>query len=159
MKILITSDTHGNLNSFEKAVNKEKPFDMLFHCGDVCGDEDMIRYYAGSPCYLVAGNNDFWGGLPKFIKVKLDKHVIWMTHGHRYGVDFGLDKLYYKGLEEGADIILFGHTHRPVVEENEGVWLVNPGSLTYPRTRDQKRTYIVLNIDEAGKIAFELRSV
>lgn len=159
MKILITSDTHGNLSGFEKAVTREKPFDMLFHCGDVCGDEDMIRYHAGPQCYMVAGNNDFWGNLPATISLKLGKHNIWMTHGHRYGIDFGPDRLYYAGLEAGADIILFGHTHRPVIEENNGVWLVNPGSLTYPRTRDQKKTYVVLEIDEAGKLSFELKSV
>ena len=42
MKILVVSDTHGRDSGLERAVELERPFDMLIHCGDVEGREDYI---------------------------------------------------------------------------------------------------------------------
>ena len=157
MKLLVTSDTHGYLDGFEEAVKKEKPFDILFHCGDVCGDQDEIQRIAGVPCYIIAGNNDFWGDLPKEITLNIKGCKIFMTHGHRYGVDYDVTRLWMKGLEKDAEVVMFGHTHKPVVVENDGVWLINPGSLTYPRTSDRRRSYIVMEIGENSELSFEIK--
>ena len=50
MKVLIVSDTHGRDENLEIAVNREAPFDMLVHCGDVEGREFYIEALADCPC-------------------------------------------------------------------------------------------------------------
>ena len=60
MKVLIVSDTHGRDENLEIAVNREVPFDMLVHCGDVEGREFYIEALAECPCSIVSGNNDFF---------------------------------------------------------------------------------------------------
>ena len=47
MKILVISDTHGKHDLLRKVINKEKPFDLLLHAGDVEGGEDLIKELAG----------------------------------------------------------------------------------------------------------------
>ena len=65
MKVLIVSDTHGRDENLEIAVNREAPFDMLVHCGDVEGREFYIEALADCPCSIVSGNNDFFSDLPR----------------------------------------------------------------------------------------------
>lgn len=55
MKVLIVSDTHGKEGNLKEAMEREKPFDMLVHCGDVEGSEEKIREMAGCPVHMVAG--------------------------------------------------------------------------------------------------------
>ena len=43
MRILVISDTHGDLQHLETVLTEEDEFDMLLHCGDICGDEDRVR--------------------------------------------------------------------------------------------------------------------
>lgn len=52
MKVLIVSDTHGRDENLEIAVNREAPFDMLVHCGDVEGREFYIEALADCPAAL-----------------------------------------------------------------------------------------------------------
>ena len=71
MKILIVSDTHGRDWGLEEAIEKEAPFDMLVHCGDVEGREFYVEAMAGCPCCIVAGNNDFFSDLPREDEFKI----------------------------------------------------------------------------------------
>ena len=65
MKVMIVSDTHGRDENLEIAINREAPFDMLVHCGDVEGREIFIEALVDCPCCIVAGNNDFFSDLPR----------------------------------------------------------------------------------------------
>ena len=55
MKVLIVSDTHGRDENLEIVINREAPFDMLVHCGDVEGREIFIEALVDCPCCIVAG--------------------------------------------------------------------------------------------------------
>ena len=90
-KILVVSDTHKMHVNFDLVLEKEKPFDVLFHAGDVEGREWEIEYGSGCPAYVVAGNNDFFGQLPPEVEIKMGPHKIFMTHGHHYFVSMTLD--------------------------------------------------------------------
>ena len=57
------------------------------------------------------------------------------------------------------DIVMFGHTHRPVIQVEDEITLINPGSISYPRQQDGKNTYIILEISDSGEFTFELKSV
>lgn len=149
-KLVLVSDTHGNSFGFEKVLEIEKNIDMILHMGDIEGQEDYYRLIANCPFHVVAGNNDYWSDLPGENIVLVEGHRILMTHGHAYGVydlPTGVENLRKRARECNADIVTFGHIHRPVVVEKD-IKIFNPGSLTYPRQADKKCTYMVIYIAE-----------
>ena len=73
MRILIVSDTHGLGENLIKALEETAPIDALIHCGDLEGQAEYIRMLAGCPCYMVAGNNDFFSDLPREKEFQIGK--------------------------------------------------------------------------------------
>ena len=49
-------------------------------------------------------------------------------------------------------MVIYGHTHRPVIAKENGIMVLNPGSLTYPRQEGRRYTYIIMEIDENGEV-------
>ena len=96
MKVLIVSDTHGRDENLELAVNREAPFDMLVHCGDVEGREFYIEALAECPCSIVSGNNDFFSDLPREEVIDIEENKVLVTHGHYYGVSMGHEEIVEK---------------------------------------------------------------
>ena len=150
MKIVVISDTHGNLSRLDEVLKKEGEVDMILHCGDICGDEENLRRRTGViAVQIVAGNMDFDGYSPAYRLVDLPfKHLAFMTHGHRYGVNYGTEMLEDEAESVAADIALYGHTHVPDIHEKNGIWVMNPGSLAYPRQRDRRSSYGVIEIKD-----------
>ena len=157
MKILLVSDTHGKDQQLEQAIFAEAPFDALIHCGDVEGSEYYIEAIAECPCTFVSGNNDFFSDLPREEIVDLAGTRVLVTHGHYYGVS--LESLAGAARAKGCQAVFFGHTHRPMIEEVDGILAVNPGSLSYPRQQGRKPTYIVIEAQEGCPLSLELRSL
>lgn len=151
MKILIVSDTHSRDTKVTEAIRVEKPFDYLIHCGDVEGREYYIQELAGCPCCMVSGNNDFFSDLNREEEITLSGKRILVTHGHWYGVSMDLYGLADEAKARNCQIAMFGHTHKPVVEERGGVLLVNPGSLSYPRQESRIPSYAVMELSRDGK--------
>ncbi|MDE6675032.1 MAG: metallophosphoesterase family protein, partial [Acetatifactor sp.] len=58
--------------------------------------------------------------------------------------------------ERGVDIVMFGHTNRPYLDEEEDLITLNPGSLSYPRQDGRRPSYIVMELDEEGKAGFRI---
>jgi putative phosphoesterase len=71
--------------------------------------------------------------LPDYETVDIAGHTILLTHGHLFGVNFGLKNLQQAALDVGADIAVYGHTHVAVEEKIGDVLIVNPGSIARPR--------------------------
>lgn len=136
----------------------EKP-DMLIHCGDVEGSELTISKCAGCPVEMVAGNNDFFSELPREREFEIKGYRVWLTHGHNYYVSMGNELLKQEAAAKGADIVMYGHTHRPVIETDGEVIAINPGSLSYPRQEGRQASYIIMEIDEDGEAHFTLHYV
>ena len=157
MKILLVSDTHRYLGNFLTVLDKVSPVDCILHMGDVEGDEDVIEAVADCPVHFVMGNNDFWSGGEREKELILDGVRIFMTHGHRYGVSMGLSHLEDEGRARGAKVVLFGHTHRPVIEYREDLVLMNPGSLSYPRQQGRKPSFGILEIDSRKELHFTIK--
>ena len=57
---------------------------------------------------------------------------------------------------KGVDIVMFGHTHKPIIKKSGGVIAVNPGSISYPRQEGRKPSYIIMEIDEKGELHFTI---
>ncbi|MCD6436322.1 MAG: metallophosphoesterase [Clostridiales bacterium] len=144
-RILVVSDSHGNKKTLRALVEKYEYFEYLIHLGDNTCDLDGIEFKG--KIFSVRGNADknSTSELEKLLHIK--GYNIWLTHGHFYGVKFGLNRLFYKALEKKADIVLFGHTHIALNTEYENTLFFNPGSLTYPRGTDIG-SYGIIELDE-----------
>lgn len=157
MKVLIVSDTHGRCYYLERAIARVSPIDLLIHLGDLAGDEQYIRAIAGCPVELVSGNNDFFTDIPREKLIEIGEHLIMITHGHRYGVNFGVAQIKETARLSGADIVMFGHTHQPLIDlTDDAIYAINPGSITQPRQAGQIPTFIIMEIDSRGKVHFTL---
>ena len=157
MKVLLISDTHRYLKNLAKALDRVGPVDRILHMGDVEGEEEVIRSLAGDvPVEFVAGNNDFFSHESREKELVLGSYRVLMTHGHQYGVSMGLGRLAAEGKARGAQVVLYGHTHRPSVDYRNDVALVNPGSISYPRQQGRKPSFGILEIDRQGEIHFTI---
>lgn len=156
MKVLIVSDTHGRDHYLIKTIEKVSPIDLLIHLGDFEEDEENIKAIAPCPVELVSGNNDFFIGLPREKIIQIGKYRIFMTHGHRYGVNYSSSTVIETAIRNNANIVMFGHTHVPMIDLSGSVWLVNPGSLALPRQHGRIPTFIIMDIDSKGMAHFTL---
>ena len=134
MKIAIVSDTHGRIETAVGALKSIENLNWIIHLGDHVDDARKIEETMNLELIYVRGNCDY-----KDIDVELEKMIeilgkkIFLTHGHNYDVKNGVSKLFYRGKELGADIILFGHSHMSTKVEHEEILILNPGSPCEPR--------------------------
>lgn len=157
MRILIVSDTHKAHDNLERALEKESPLDMLIHLGDVEGKADYIEAVAGCPVHMVSGNNDFFSDLPWEEEFFIGDHHVFITHGHGYFVGMNEDRLKAEARGRGADIAMYGHTHMPALTVEPDLITLNPGSISYPRQKGRKPSYILMEVDQDGKVSCEIR--
>ncbi len=129
LKILVISDTHNMISCAEELIKKLIP-DYIIHLGDMCDDCHRLESsFPRKPIICVKGNNDYFDKSYPLERVfELGGKKIFMCHGHKFNVKSSLLQLTYKGKEYGADIILYGHTHRAHLEEIDGALILNPGS-------------------------------
>ena len=157
MKILIVSDTHRKDESLKQVIEEQAPLDMLIHLGDAEGSEMRIADWVNEGCQLemVMGNNDFFSSLDREIELELKGHRIFLTHGHYYNVSLGVEGLYQEAIDRDCDIAMYGHTHRPFLEQRGEVTILNPGSLSYPRQEGRKPSYMMMYMEEDGNVRYE----
>lgn len=156
MRILIVSDTHRKNDNFLKVVEKTGPYDMLLHCGDIEGSEYLISEAIGCPAEIVQGNNDFFANLPKEKEFQIGSYKVWLTHGHNYYVSMNYEIIKQEARDRGVDIVVCGHTHKPVIERENTLTLINPGSMSYPRQENRKPSYVIMEIDKDGEAHYTL---
>lgn len=158
MRALIFSDSHGdeeNLRWMAELMSRRGPVDAYVHCGDGAQDFKRVENYllTLSPqarIYGVRGNCDYFvHDVPDQRVMRLGTVNVLITHGHLYGVKTTLSLLPRPTKELGCSVALFGHTHRPTLEERDGILLMNPGTA-------QRGYAALLTIDEAGKPKGEL---
>ena len=156
MRVLICSDTHRKHDNYMNVIEKEGPFDFLIHCGDTEGGEYLISEAAGCKSEIVMGNNDFFSALPRESVFTLGGRKVWVTHGHNYYVSLNTAIIQEEAMLKGANVVMFGHTHKPIIEEGN-VLCINPGSLSYPRQSNRKPSYIILEIDQNDRWNLEIK--
>lgn len=125
MKIGLISDTHGRL--------RPEIFDILegvervLHAGDVGAASLLVELEAIAPVTAVWGNTDGFelrSILPEIADLELAGERVVLVHGHQLGSPTPAS---LRSAHPDASVILYGHTHRPLVERN-GALVVNPGS-------------------------------
>lgn len=146
MRILVVSDTHGSESNLRQAILAQPSAEAVIHLGD--GDEEMERESRNFPekTFLsVKGNCDLGSSQPKMGEFCADGVKIFFTHGDLYGVKMGLYSIISAARERKADVLLFGHTHMPMSDYEDGLYIVNPGSL-----HGYHATYSTLDITPQG---------
>ena len=133
MKILVLSDTHGDISMAKKIWASLDDLDLVLHLGDYYEDAEKLAAYVRTRVIAVHGNMDFEGDSPLHRIIDTEYGPVLITHGHCDRVRASYDKLLYRAEEAGCKAALFGHTHVAVNEVIDGIHVVNPGSLTRPR--------------------------
>ena len=136
MRIGVLSDTHGNLEAAKLALARMGPIAVLLHAGDYYEDAARLSrqgLLGGAAVKAVLGNCDYLVKGPAEETFTLAGRRILLTHGHRYDVKRGLERLRWRAREARADIVVFGHTHLSGFFWEEGVLFLNPGSPHLPR--------------------------
>lgn len=159
MKVLIVSDSHGKNTHLNKVLDKEKDIEVFLHLGDLEGSEHFIETFVPCRIEMVSGNNDYFTEVDREKIIELGGYKIFMTHGHRYGVNFGTEDLKEAGRNLGVDIVMFGHTHVPCIDTEDDIIAINPGSISQPRQPGRIPTYIIMEIYDNGEVEFDLNYV
>lgn len=123
MIVGLISDTHGLLRP--EAIAAFSGVSLILHAGDVGGTDILQGLRPIAPVHAVYGNVDMLGaGLEKVIEIELDGVTVHVSHGHELGGPTPTKLL----ARYHADVIVFGHTHRALVERRGGRLVVNPGA-------------------------------
>ncbi|MEG1946579.1 MAG: metallophosphoesterase [Lachnospiraceae bacterium] len=156
MRVLIVSDTHKHQENLIEALKRAGKIDLMIHLGDIEGYEDEITKMAGCPVELVSGNNDFFSNLEKEKEIMIGKYRVLLTHGHYYYVSAGIEDIKKEAAGRGMDIVMFGHTHRPLLDYSRGIVTLNPGSISYPRQDGRRPSYALMEFEQEGEAHFEI---
>lgn len=120
-KIGLISDTHGLLR--DSAVDALKGADLILHAGDIGPEAVLDELRRIAPVLAVRGNMDVEPGvrdLPGFVRIDAGGFSMGLTHDHHtLGVNLSA---------QGISVLIYGHSHRPYIEEMNGIYLINPGS-------------------------------
>lgn len=146
MLIAVVSDTHGEDYNIKKILPKIERAEVLIHLGDYIRDIFEIERAFKGRIIGVRGNCDFGVNTESELLEILGGKKIFITHGHRYEVKYGIHRLQYRAEEVEADIVLYGHTHISSIEYERGIWFINPGSVG--DSRNGYESFALLEIDD-----------
>ncbi len=130
-RIAVVSDSHGSTENIRFFLPRLGQIDALWHLGDHAEDAEALAARLNCGFVAVRGNCDPFSPAPLTYTVEWHGRRFLLLHGHTVS---GRLHLLYAAKEANADAVLFGHSHVPSVETAEGVMLLNPGSLSIPRT-------------------------
>lgn len=136
MKVIVVSDNHRDVEILKEIVRKH-PADLYLHAGDSVLVPEMI-----APFVSVRGNCDIYP-YDLHRTFEIGQYKIYMTHGHL----FSKARLIKNAKTNGCQVAICGHTHVPSIEEVDGLYVINPGSISFPRM-DHDKTYIEMDLAE-----------
>jgi len=152
LRLVILSDTHGYLDENIAALIRSA--DIAIHAGDVMDVSVLDQMHPALNTIAVAGNNDeqgLWSSrencfkkkLPASVLVKLPGGTIAVEHGHRFGFSQPNHKNLIAAYPE-ARAIVYGHTHKQLIDQSSTPWVLNPGAAGVVRNQGGPRC-LVLN--------------
>jgi len=155
MRIGIVSDSHGDHKALESVAAKAGIVDLWLHAGDCAPDAEYLQQITDAEVVRVFGNCDWPSGtLPPVEVIEMGLHRIFLTHGHLYGVNFGLDALAKEAKECKCSVAVYGHTHVAGKWSQDGVLILNPGSISRPRGGGPA-SFMILT-EKKGEISVDL---
>jgi putative phosphoesterase len=147
MLIGIISDTHIPIRTEsipEKVFEVFKDVDMILHCGDIEVVDVIEELEKIAPVTAVHGNCDPDIGFNAHEIIEVEDVKIGLTHGIVYPKG-DTQQLYYLARELDVDILVSGHTHRPMIQQEGEILLLNPGSPTQPRLSEPSVMILEIN--------------
>lgn len=150
----IFSDTHGNRDTMRHALMNAGPFDAMIHLGDGVLDAAAVSGELSIPLTAVSGNEDGAAEYPERLNVPLGTLTAILIHGHRLDLNpyqpAVLWEQQYAAMDalmavSGAQVLLFGHTHVPVLRRTGHGIVCNPGT-HYPGSQTP-HTFAVAEFD------------
>ena len=151
-KLIILSDSHGNMKGVSELLPLIAENDAVIHLGDGAGDMREARESYPEKVYACAGNCDFFSPLPTEGELEVEGLKIYFCHGHKYGVKSDLLRLIAEAKNRKADVVLYGHTHQAAITQAEGITLINPGSLRYSVGKGGSYCYLVVHKGKATPV-------
>jgi putative phosphoesterase len=142
-RILLLSDTHGQVHP--EILSLAARVDIIVHAGDIGNANVLEALREGDrPLHAITGNNDTPGkwstadrealsGLPAHLQIDLRGGVLAVEHGHRANPVAKRHKI-LRDRYPDARLIVYGHSHRQLVDDAERPWVVNPGAAGRSRT-------------------------
>jgi uncharacterized protein len=120
----LISDTHGMLRP--EVFTALAGVDVILHAGDVGGDEILDELALIAPVHAVYGNTDAPGQsrLSTAIEMEIGGLRVHVSHGHEVGSPTPAKLL----ARYDADVIVYGHTHKPLITNAGERWVINPGA-------------------------------
>lgn len=121
MRIGLISDTHGLLRA--EALTALAGSDLILHAGDIGSAAILEGLGSIAPVHAVRGNNDSqrdWPDLHNHLFFKLNGVSILMIHERAH--------LSEKMLVQQPEIVVCGHSHKPMLEQRDGITYLNPGA-------------------------------
>lgn len=134
MRILVLSDTHDKITNAVEVYNtlsQKGKIDLIVHAGDYISDAKNLGYNLNAPILAVHGNCDSRDD--DYAILETEAGNIFLTHGHDFNIHLGVENLVLKAKELGCIGVIYGHTHKAHYENKNGIFLLNPGSITKPR--------------------------
>ena len=144
-KIIVVSDSHGNVQAIEKLMPLIAENDYFVHLGDGSGDLKQVWKEYPDKVYQCSGNCDWRSIAPSEGVLEVEQIRIFYCHGDAYGVKSGLSALAQKAKKRDCEIALYGHTHKADITEIDGVTLINPGYMQRKIGEGGTYCYLVVN--------------
>lgn len=130
MRIVVISDSHGDPMGVRQVLLSQSAAEAVIFCGDGIEDIESARTdFPEKAFYMVRGNCDWGSNLETVGTVTLSGVKIFYTHGHMQNVKYGDNDVIDRARSSGASILLYGHTHTPITDYADGLYIMNPGSL------------------------------
>lgn len=152
MRIGLISDTHGLLRP--EVFDHLSGVERILHAGDIGSVDILIELEAVAPVTAVRGNTDnleVRARVPEVSRLEYEGRAIVVVHGDQFGSP---TPPVLRAAYPDADIIIYGHTHRPRVERAGGKVVVNPGAAG-PRRFDLRPTVGIMTL-EADRVEVEI---
>lgn len=126
MKILLTSDIHGNYELVKAIKAKHKDCNYHLDAGDSRIPEHTLDI---DNIISVRGNSDIHSNLPLMRILELDGKRFLLIHGHIQSVKYKTQELEALAKIEKADYCIYGHTHIQDIRIKDGITYINPGAI------------------------------
>ena len=150
MKVLVISDSHGANSGIEEALSLHTDAKHVLFLGDGFRSvSDLAFCYPEREFLLLAGNCDFGADAPHEALWVINGYRIFACHGHTQMVKYGPGAAIQRAKTEKAQVLLYGHTHEAYCGYEDGLYVMNPGSISQPRA-SSKKSYGLLELSEKG---------
>ena len=165
--ILVISDSHGSVTNLSTVLEWTQStcpytFDAAVFLGDGFEDLAPASARAGFPLswHAVRGNGDYHPSInlnmileiPGKNPAQNSSRKLFLSHGNRYRVEESCIAIASVAQSAGAEAVLFGHTHVPYRATENGIFLLNPGSISRPRS-NAGCTFALLECPDSGPFA------